>query len=236
MGAPEAAIRVLSMWLIQKTRKVTFVSTNAENEHTLQPKQYEQLLRMEDDDENPFATSIHDRYAARPNKLEEMCLGKFAVSYDLLYKKGREEVESPHIVPTVEEDAIDVHIGSSHRNEIIELRGGLDFMRKRSREAVLQFKSFSLAQDPERYYFARLLLFQPCRSESDLLDGFSSCKEKYLSVKEVVQMQTISMIMLFLMQQCQKLLKMGPLRLFGMPYFQCLRKITFKKLQQKCLP
>ncbi len=130
-------------------------------------------------------------------KGEEMCLGKFAISYDPLYKKGWEEVESPDIVPTVEEDATDVHVGSSHKNKVIELRGGLSFMRKRSREAALRFKSFSLAKDPERYYFARLLLLQPWRLESDHLDGFSSCKEKYLSVGQEL-MPTLRQVSLFI--------------------------------------
>ena len=33
-------------------------------------------------------TSIHDRYAAQPNELENLCLAKFAVSYDVQYSSG----------------------------------------------------------------------------------------------------------------------------------------------------
>ena len=36
---------------------------------------------MDDDDEDVFATSIIDRYAARPPILVNMCLATFAVKY-----------------------------------------------------------------------------------------------------------------------------------------------------------
>ena len=38
---------------------------------------------MDDDDEDVFATSIIDRYAARPPVLVNMCLATFAVNYDV---------------------------------------------------------------------------------------------------------------------------------------------------------
>ena len=38
---------------------------------------------MDDDDENVFATSTIDRYAARPPILGNICLAKFAVNYNV---------------------------------------------------------------------------------------------------------------------------------------------------------
>ena len=38
------------------------------------PKSQEQLSQLGDDDENVFATSIIDRYSARPQTLKLMCL------------------------------------------------------------------------------------------------------------------------------------------------------------------
>ena len=38
---------------------------------------------MEDDDDIVFATSLIDRYAARPDELQYMCLATFAVNYDV---------------------------------------------------------------------------------------------------------------------------------------------------------
>ena len=47
------------------------------------PKLRAQLAQMEDDDDNVFATSLIDRYAARPNELQNMCLATFVVTYDV---------------------------------------------------------------------------------------------------------------------------------------------------------
>ena len=73
VGAPESAMQVLSMWLMKKSRKVTSVNTDMKDEHDSVPKT-QQLAQMDDDDENVFATSTIDRYAARPPILGNMCL------------------------------------------------------------------------------------------------------------------------------------------------------------------
>ena len=82
VGAPESAMRVLSMWLMKKSRKVTSVNTNMKDECVSRPKT-QQLAQMDDDDENVFATSTIDRYAARPPILGNMCLAKFALNYNV---------------------------------------------------------------------------------------------------------------------------------------------------------
>ena len=47
------------------------------------PKPQSQLAQQHDDDEDVFATSLINRYAARPVSLQNMCLAKFAVTYDV---------------------------------------------------------------------------------------------------------------------------------------------------------
>ena len=80
VSAPEA-MRELSMWLMKKSRKVTFVNSNVCDEQVSLLKNSKMLDDMEEEDENVYATSIHDRYAAQPDSLENMCLAKFAVNY-----------------------------------------------------------------------------------------------------------------------------------------------------------
>ena len=41
-------------------------------EHVSLPKPSYQLAQLDDDDENVFATSIIDRYAAQPHELQNM--------------------------------------------------------------------------------------------------------------------------------------------------------------------
>ena len=43
-----------------------------------------QLAQLHDDDEDVFATSVIDRYAARPLALQNICLATFAVMYDVI--------------------------------------------------------------------------------------------------------------------------------------------------------
>ena len=78
LGAPESAMRVLSMWLMKKSRKVVSVSTSMKDERVSLPKPKSQLAQLHDDDENMFATSVIDRYAARPLALKDICLATFA--------------------------------------------------------------------------------------------------------------------------------------------------------------
>ena len=73
MGTPESAMWVLSMWLMKKSRKVVSVSTNMRDEHVSLPKSKSQLAQLHDD-EDVFATSVTDRYAARPLALQNICL------------------------------------------------------------------------------------------------------------------------------------------------------------------
>ena len=57
------------------------------------PKNENQLSDMNDEEDNVYMTSIHDRYAARPESLQNMCLATFAVSYEPIFgaKKTHDE-------------------------------------------------------------------------------------------------------------------------------------------------
>ena len=84
LGAPESGMHVLSTWLMKKSRKVVTVNTNIRDECVSLPKTCAQLEQLDEDDEDVFATSLIDRYAARPNSLQNICLATFAVNYDVV--------------------------------------------------------------------------------------------------------------------------------------------------------
>ena len=73
-GGPESAMRVLSLWLMKQSRKVTNVNTDMQEERVSLPKSQTQLAQMDDDDDDVFATCIVDPYSARPDSLNNMCL------------------------------------------------------------------------------------------------------------------------------------------------------------------
>ena len=51
-----------------------------QDEYVTLPKTRVQLAQMDDDDDSVFATGLIDRYAARPNELQNMCLPTFAAT------------------------------------------------------------------------------------------------------------------------------------------------------------
>ena len=78
------------------------------------PKSQEQLSQLSDDDENVFATSVIDRYSARPQELKQMCLAKFAVNYELSSSSENETLEV-HI------DAEDNQDNDNNQDDYIEI-------------------------------------------------------------------------------------------------------------------
>ena len=90
-------MRELSMWLMKKSRKVTFVNSNMKDDRVSLPKTKAALEKMNADEDDVYMTSIHDRYAARPNILEDLCLAKFAVNYEVLTRGNKEGGEEKNI-------------------------------------------------------------------------------------------------------------------------------------------
>ena len=135
LASPETAMRVLSMWFMKKSRKVTSVNTDMQEEHISVPKNYEQLSQLDDDDDNVFATSIIDQYGARPDNLKEMCLAKFAVNYDVISTTVDDDVGNDE---NCYEDDGDIKVTDemSESNKI-RLKNRLGYMRKRKQESIL---------------------------------------------------------------------------------------------------
>ena len=90
LGAPESAKQVLSMWVMKKSRKVVPVTINMKDVCVRLPKPQSQLAQLHDD-EDVFATSVIDRYGARPVSLQNMCLATFAVTYDVIQSATKKE-------------------------------------------------------------------------------------------------------------------------------------------------
>ena len=61
------------------------------DEYMSLPKPQSQLAQLHDDNEDIFATSLIDRYAARPVSLQNMCLATFAATYDVIQSATKKE-------------------------------------------------------------------------------------------------------------------------------------------------
>ena len=129
------------------------------------PKHQFELVDLKDENEDVFQVSIHDRYASRPDELEDMCLATFATRYSTTSKKAGE------------------------RN-VIELKDPtLGRMVKRSKDCVLRSHRFN--EDNFRYYYSKPLMFWPWRKESELIGNYRSYFEHYNAVMDVVECNAV---------------------------------------------
>ena len=107
--------------------------TSMKDERVSLPKPQSQLAQLHDDDEDVFATSLIDRYAARPVSLQNMCLAIFAVTYDVIQSTTKKE-ETDGCNDEKEEMQNTENDNSLTR---IKLQKGLGVIRKRKQEAIL---------------------------------------------------------------------------------------------------
>ena len=145
---------------------------------------------LEDDNEDIFMKSIHDRYAARPDNLNDKCLAYFAVNYDTVNNNEESSMLDVENDPDNNSEEHGDEEGDGHttnrQNEMITLKDGLGKMRKRKQESILRTKRYNISKECEKYFHGQLLLYYPWCSECELKNGFSTYEEHYESIKDVV--------------------------------------------------
>ena len=129
VSAPEAAMHILSMWLMKKSRKVTFVNSNMRDDRISLPKNNKTLGDMDEDEENVYMTSIHDRYASRPDLLNDMCLAKFAVNYEPVFEKSN---------TSNTDDSNDINNDSDEENDVLQNRESTNVIHLKNNLGVMR--------------------------------------------------------------------------------------------------
>ena len=167
VSAQEAVMRSTSIPLMQKSTKVIFVSSNTKSDRISLPRF--DLNTLDDAEEDVFATSVHDRYAARPNTLDEMCLAQFATSYEV---SSRADSVSPD--DHVDIDCVESSSVSERVLKHIVLKNGLGKMMKRNRPSVLRTHNHNIYKDREKHFHGKLMLFYPWRTEDELYEKIVS--------------------------------------------------------------
>lgn len=162
VGLPEAVCRLNGTDLFRKSLSVIYVSPNLEAKRDSMLIPVDKMKEKDDGDTDIYQTGIHDRYVMRPDKLEDMCLADFAVSFDVVYTA----VKAP-------------------KSEIITLKNGLGMMRKRQKKSVM--RSYKPKAGTEDFFQALLLLFLPYREEKELLGSHESYYDHYVEVQETVK-------------------------------------------------
>ena len=180
LGAPESAMQVLSMWLMKKSRKVVSVSTSMKDEHVSLPKPKSQLAYLHDDDDDVFATSLTDRYAARPLALQNICLVTFAVTYDVIQSSTKteetEDVNAEEMQNTENDNSLTK----------IKLQKGLGLLRERKWEAILHTRRYKIHAEPEKYCHSKLLLYYLWNHEDDIISTYTTYHNSYMSKQDII--------------------------------------------------
>ena len=166
---------------MKKSRKVVTVSTSMRDEHVSLPKSKSQLAQLHDDDEDVFATSVIDRYAARPLALQNTCLATFAVMYDVIQSSTK--TGETQDVNTVEDTQ---NTENPHTVTKMKLQKGLGVIRKRKQQAILHTRRYKIHTEPEKYYHAKLLLYYPWNDEDDIISTYQSYHDSYISKQDII--------------------------------------------------
>ena len=109
--------------------------------------------QLHDDDEDVFATSLIDRYAARPLASQNICLTTLTVTYDVIQSSTKtgetEDVNTEEEMQNTE---------NAHSLTKMKFQKGLGVIRKRKQEAILCTRRHTIHAEPEKYYHSKLLL------------------------------------------------------------------------------
>ena len=169
------------MWLRKKSRKVVPVTTSMKDEHVSLLKLQSQLAQLHDDDEDVFATSLIDRYGARPVSLQNMCLATFAVTYDVIQSATKkEETDGGN------EKEEEMQNTKNDNSLMMKLQKELGVIRKRIQEAILHTRRYKIHKEPEKYYHAKLLLYYPWHNEDDIISPFTTYHESYINKQDII--------------------------------------------------
>ena len=155
------------------SRKVIFINTAAKEDRISLLKPINQIQDIAEDSEDIYQTSLIDRYAARPDQLNDMCLAEFAANYTTCSGQELQEDETSDVLLTTED-------GNSGKCESIKLKNNLGRMYKRKREAVIRFHRFNQEKEPSKVYRSKIMLYVPWRNESsDLPGGYMNFRSHY---------------------------------------------------------
>ena len=182
VSAQEAVYRLLSLPLTKGSRQVVFIPTDLPENRTRLFKPMKVIETLEDDDPDVFQLSILDRYEARPNSLEDLCLAEFVARYSYSAKPRKSDTD-PEDVSESDDEIDEQRENLPKKIRLLKDRG---YMSLRRKHAVVRSHQFSQVKDPEKYYHAQLLLYCPWREEiSDLLED--SYQNNYTKKQQIIE-------------------------------------------------
>ena len=189
MGESEAHYRIIpSLHLTQSNLKCVFVASGfPQHRSRFLWKVHDDEGEDEDcDDENQAkfirlqdrqgkfvqAASIHEKYAHRPQILQNICLAEFATNYDTMSSRQASKINFQNDYQGINMDKINAHWNENLETQLpmyIQLNGGkLGFMKLRNHPSILRLHKLREDKDPHEFFFSELLLYMPWRSEDEI--------------------------------------------------------------------
>ena len=177
VSAQEAVYRVLSMPLRRCSRTTIFLDTDHKDSRDSLLLPFTQLQKLEDNDENVYCNNIIDRYGARPEKLEHICLAEFASNYTYKREMNNDVTQHEDDISGGSDTELLLYDNDSQES-IITLQNGLGYMR-RNRKAIIRWHNFNIKKEPEKHYRSRIMLFLPWRTEDNMYTNYNSYADRY---------------------------------------------------------
>ena len=160
VSAQEAVYRMLSMPLRRCSRTTIFLNTDHKDSRDSLLLPFTQLEKLNDNDENVYCKNIIDRYAARPEKLEDMCLTQFAANYTYKRETSNDVTQYEDNISGESDTELPPDDNVSN-DSIITLQNGLGYMRRRNQKAIIRWHNFNIEKEPEKHFRSRIMLFLP---------------------------------------------------------------------------
>uniref|UniRef100_A0A8D8ZHS9 ATP-dependent DNA helicase n=1 Tax=Cacopsylla melanoneura TaxID=428564 RepID=A0A8D8ZHS9_9HEMI len=159
MSTQEAVYYLLSLPLSKSSRQVLFIHTGPIEERVVMLKKKADLEKLDPDSNDIYMSDIVKKYCCRPKKLENICLAEYAAYYHKMFRTQDD----------MNGDGLEEDLGET------EQVGGL---KRRTKAAVLRYRNYKIAQDPENYFRERVLLLLPFRNERDEIEN-KDCEKLY---------------------------------------------------------
>ncbi|XP_076393046.1 uncharacterized protein LOC143266003 [Megachile rotundata] len=163
VSAAECAYRLCHLPLKMSSRKAVFINS-------CRPEQRYRILRFEGY-ETSFFNNIFDRYAKRPDSLENLSLAEFAVRYETVSSGMWTEEDGDAELRNDDEE--------TSRSRFIKLKDNTR-MRIRNKAAVLRHRYYTLNSDREGYFYNLIVCHIPFRDESTLMSENESSEQCFL--------------------------------------------------------
>ena len=126
---------------------------------------------------------IHEKYAARPDALENMCLAQFATSFDTISAKIGKSINFSNNIYGQSKEKTIISWNPEYEQILpthIKLKEDLGYMRLRKIPAVLRIHKLKEDKNPHEYFYSQLLLYRPWQSEKELYeDDLDACIKLY---------------------------------------------------------